>query len=715
MSQATTRTTWHDAGAAGTAPAVRGGHPRRAAGSQRAPAGLRAEQRRAGPPGRRACGPAGPARELPLVIGGRERAHRTPASRRDAPPARACAGRCASGRVRTKSSRAIAAARAPSRTGPRCPGTRARPSSCAPPSCSRRTVARAAQRGHDARPVARPCDQAEIDAACELVDFWRFNVPFAEQLCRAADLDAPGCGTSSTTPARGLRLRDHAVQLHRHRRQPADRARAAWATPSCGSRRRPRCSRRQIVIQLLREAGPAGRRDQLRPGYRPQRSRRASASPRPGRRALHRLDRRCSARSGRPSARTSPATATTRASSARPAARTSSSRTRRADARRRGDRHRPRRLRVPGPEVLGRLPHLRPALGVGPSCRSRWSRDRRSDQVGDVSDFRTSWARSSTQPRVRPARGRDRRGQGVAAMKLVAGGECDDKVGWFVRPTLIQTDDPRTPMRDEFFGPIVTLHVYDDAAWRDPRARRSHQRLRAHRRGVRRDRAAIVEAGRGCATPRATSTSTTSPPARSSASSRSVARAPRARTTRPARLNLLGFVRAPSRRRSSPRAAGPARPAAEGQRDGATSRQVRRRRRGRPRAGASRRSCRSEARHLVGGARRAGAPTISTPKPSVSAASLPARTALRVDRRRASPSGHAAPRRSAPHAAPRTSRSARDIHAPLALGECAPRLRNSGRIRNWRQGVALEVARRQQDDRLERRARCPRRRWLTGA
>jgi 1-pyrroline-5-carboxylate dehydrogenase len=53
-------------------------------------------------------------------------------------------------------------------------------------------------------------------------------------------------------------------------------------------------------------------------------------------------------------------------------------------------------------------------------------------------------------------------------MKVLAGGTCDDKEGWFVQPTLLTTEDPSVRhMRDEFFGPIVTLHVYPDGAWED--------------------------------------------------------------------------------------------------------------------------------------------------------------------------------------------------------------------------------------------------------
>jgi 1-pyrroline-5-carboxylate dehydrogenase len=51
----------------------------------------------------------------------------------------------------------------------------------------------------------------------------------------------------------------------------------------------------------------------------------------------------------------------------------------------------------------------------------------------------------------------------------VLGGEHDDRDGWFVQPTVIVAADPRYPtMVEELFGPIVTIHPYDDAvpeAW----------------------------------------------------------------------------------------------------------------------------------------------------------------------------------------------------------------------------------------------------------
>lgn len=50
--------------------------------------------------------------------------------------------------------------------------------------------------------------------------------------------------------------------------------------------------------------------------------------------------------------------------------------------------------------------------------------------------------------------------------EILAGGQADDSVGYFIRPTLIQASKPdfRT-MCEELFGPIVTLYVYPEAEW----------------------------------------------------------------------------------------------------------------------------------------------------------------------------------------------------------------------------------------------------------
>ena len=56
------------------------------------------------------------------------------------------------------------------------------------------------------------------------------------------------------------------------------------------------------------------------------------------------------------------------------------------------------------------------------------------------------------------------RAHGTDALKVVAGGTLDDSVGYFVRPTVVESADPTDAMfREEYFGPILAVHVYDDA------------------------------------------------------------------------------------------------------------------------------------------------------------------------------------------------------------------------------------------------------------
>jgi 1-pyrroline-5-carboxylate dehydrogenase len=51
---------------------------------------------------------------------------------------------------------------------------------------------------------------------------------------------------------------------------------------------------------------------------------------------------------------------------------------------------------------------------------------------------------------------------------VVTGGESDGKKGWYVQPTIVQVDDPKhRMMREEIFGPIVTAYVYDAKKWGD--------------------------------------------------------------------------------------------------------------------------------------------------------------------------------------------------------------------------------------------------------
>ncbi len=53
-----------------------------------------------------------------------------------------------------------------------------------------------------------------------------------------------------------------------------------------------------------------------------------------------------------------------------------------------------------------------------------------------------------------------------ATATVVYGGTASEETGWYIAPTLVQVDDPKHRlMSEEIFGPILTVYVYEDAQW----------------------------------------------------------------------------------------------------------------------------------------------------------------------------------------------------------------------------------------------------------
>jgi 1-pyrroline-5-carboxylate dehydrogenase len=63
---------------------------------------------------------------------------------------------------------------------------------------------------------------------------------------------------------------------------------------------------------------------------------------------------------------------------------------------------------------------------------------------------------------IKAARKRD------SKVKIWVGGKCDKSEGYFIEPTVIETTDPQyVTMREELFGPVVTIYVYDENKFDD--------------------------------------------------------------------------------------------------------------------------------------------------------------------------------------------------------------------------------------------------------
>jgi len=88
--------------------------------------------------------------------------------------------------------------------------------------------------------------------------------------------------------------------------------------------------------------------------------------------------------------------------------------------------------------------------------------------MGDPAQFTTFMGAVIDEPSYRKHEAVLVSARSDAHLALVAGGECDDSVGWFVRPTIYETDDPgHDLMQRELFGPILTVYPYRDSEWRD--------------------------------------------------------------------------------------------------------------------------------------------------------------------------------------------------------------------------------------------------------
>jgi 1-pyrroline-5-carboxylate dehydrogenase len=101
-----------------------------------------------------------------------------------------------------------------------------------------------------------------------------------------------------------------------------------------------------------------------------------------------------------------------------------------------------------------------------PALRERLAAMLGEIRVGDIGDFHNFMGavidqRSFTKLRGAIEGARAARGGAVAE---ILGGRCDDELGWFVNPTIVVVRDPKyRTMCEELFGPVLSLYVYPEA------------------------------------------------------------------------------------------------------------------------------------------------------------------------------------------------------------------------------------------------------------
>ncbi|HEX6644852.1 MAG TPA: L-glutamate gamma-semialdehyde dehydrogenase [Gemmatimonadales bacterium] len=103
---------------------------------------------------------------------------------------------------------------------------------------------------------------------------------------------------------------------------------------------------------------------------------------------------------------------------------------------------------------------------IWPAVKERVTAMIGSIRMGDVADFRNFMGA------VIDAKAFAKIGEYLAAARkdpgvtIVAGGGADDSEGYFIEPTLVEAEDPGYRlMCEEIFGPVLTVHAYPDERW----------------------------------------------------------------------------------------------------------------------------------------------------------------------------------------------------------------------------------------------------------
>jgi 1-pyrroline-5-carboxylate dehydrogenase len=103
-----------------------------------------------------------------------------------------------------------------------------------------------------------------------------------------------------------------------------------------------------------------------------------------------------------------------------------------------------------------------------PQLRDRLADEAASIRMGDVADLRNFMGAVIDRAALDTQRQAIEEARAHSDTRVIAGGGVDDSVGYFVQPTVIETTDPGFRLlRDELFGPVVTCYVYPDSGFDD--------------------------------------------------------------------------------------------------------------------------------------------------------------------------------------------------------------------------------------------------------
>ncbi len=84
-------------------------------------------------------------------------------------------------------------------------------------------------------------------------------------------------------------------------------------------------------------------------------------------------------------------------------------------------------------------------------------------KIGDVEDFTNFMGAVIDKKAFDSIKSYIEYAKNSSEAEILFGGRCDDTIGYFIEPTIVLTADPHfKTMEEEIFGPVLTIYVYDD-------------------------------------------------------------------------------------------------------------------------------------------------------------------------------------------------------------------------------------------------------------
>lgn len=100
--------------------------------------------------------------------------------------------------------------------------------------------------------------------------------------------------------------------------------------------------------------------------------------------------------------------------------------------------------------------------------KTKLAEDLKTVKMGDVTDFTTFLGAVIDKAAFDSISGFIDEAKKSDKAEIVIGGKCDDSVGYFIEPTVILAKDPHfTTIEEEIFGPVLTVYVYEDSKYEE--------------------------------------------------------------------------------------------------------------------------------------------------------------------------------------------------------------------------------------------------------